>query len=255
MSKLNNPFDAEDICQDTFANAWRALPRYDHKVGSSIRHWLFKIATNQTTDLIRQKARWGELLSCDERLIASQRDRAGADPLDLIQKRSLIARIQENLDRLDPSRRQVVFLKIIEDRSYQEIAELMHKSVGAVRVLLCRGLKELRVGLNGESGPKEKKPWEIRERRRQTQAAITKLAQEKGQFSTDNLPRELASLDRKLLLKYVCELVRSGRLQKVRAQSLGRPAVWTLADFQTLSGRQGPQSAGQHPAHWLDKSP
>lgn len=241
MSKIGNSSDAEDICQDTFTKAWQALPRYEHRV--SIKHWLFTIATNQTVDLIRQKASRGQSLSLDEGLIAAREESASATLCDLAEKRLLIARIQENLDRLEPNQRQVVFLRVMADWPYQDIAARMDKSVETIRVLLHRGLKEIRAGLNGQSRPKEKKFWMERERKSQALAAIIRLAQEKGQFLLEDVYNGLPDLNRKTVYKYLWELVRSRRLQS-RPPSSVRPAVYALADSQTFSNGQGPQSVG-----------
>jgi RNA polymerase sigma factor (sigma-70 family) len=46
--------EAEDVLQETLLRAWRKLPEFD---GVNLRAWLYRIATNACTDLLRQRAR------------------------------------------------------------------------------------------------------------------------------------------------------------------------------------------------------
>src|SRR6201994_5105578 len=49
--------DAEDLVQETFLRAWRH--RDQHEPGSNLRAWLYRIATNACTDVIRSRRRRG----------------------------------------------------------------------------------------------------------------------------------------------------------------------------------------------------
>src|ERR1700742_3643709 len=53
--------DAEDLVQETFLRAWRHRDR--HEPGSNLRAWLYRIATNACTDLIRSRRRQAAIVS------------------------------------------------------------------------------------------------------------------------------------------------------------------------------------------------
>src|SRR4249920_2391118 len=52
---LGSPFEAEDAVQDTFLRAWRNLDRFEGR--SSVRSWLYRIATNVCLDILGGKER------------------------------------------------------------------------------------------------------------------------------------------------------------------------------------------------------
>ncbi len=136
---------AEDLTQDVFVKAFRALSSYDHQ--RKLSSWLFKIAHNATIDHLRR----GQLLTVPLEnpaselggLVAIVEDEAEPSP-EVAHERSELGIMLENaIGRLRPAYREVMLLRHREELSYQEIVEITDWSLGAVKTNLHRGRKEL----------------------------------------------------------------------------------------------------------------
>ena len=135
-SRLGRNADAEDLTQQTFVNAWHALGRYRQTEVPFVA-WLLKIAYNASISHLRATRFHVEL---DEAL-----DRAGAGDVSdgVIAEEGRLAVIQA-LNRLQGDQGQAVWMRYMEDLSYEEIAQQLGKSVETVRVIMHRGLRKLR---------------------------------------------------------------------------------------------------------------
>ena len=134
---IQNQELAEDITQNTFIKAWRALPSFSLNKNGTIQAYLFKIARNLTIDYQRKKKEASlevieDIMPSDENLeeIVARRE-----------EREMVARA---LKTLDEEERQIVVLRYFEDMSYEEISKVVGKNEGAIRVRLHRILKKLK---------------------------------------------------------------------------------------------------------------
>lgn len=126
---------AEDALQQTLLRAHAAMHADDRPL--HLRPWLFRIATNASLDALRQPGWSHEQL--DPNVDGVERpDQALERHEDL---RAALAAVQQ----LPPRQRDVIVLRELEGRSYEEIADELGVSGGAVRQLLHRG----RAGLRG----------------------------------------------------------------------------------------------------------
>jgi len=137
---------AEDITQETFLKAYRALPSYDPhwKLGS----WLLKIAHNATIDHLRRQR-------LDTRPLEAPVDEDAAGPIDTLadeslpspeqsaRGRALARELQRAVEALEPAYRELVLLRFQEGLAYQEIAAITGLPLGTVKVRLHRGRKRL----------------------------------------------------------------------------------------------------------------
>ena len=119
--------DADDIVQETFIKAWKALPSF--RGDSSPSTWLWRIATNEALSFLRkQKVRAAlrfESISAEvERLVAS-------DPWfdgDEAQRRLVVA-----VASLPDKQRAVFCMRYFEEMPYEQISEITGTSVGALK--------------------------------------------------------------------------------------------------------------------------
>jgi RNA polymerase sigma-70 factor (ECF subfamily) len=134
-TRIEEVAEAEDVTEAVFVRAWEALDRY-RPSGAPLRVWLFRIAHNLIIDRYRSQ-RPTESLDDEQR-----------DPADSIEAGVLAEEEQRQLAsalrRLEPDQREVLVLRFVNAFSHAEVAEIMGRSGGAVRVLQHRALNALR---------------------------------------------------------------------------------------------------------------
>lgn len=132
---VGSPTDAEELTQETWVRAWRALAGFKEKSG--FKTWVFRIGMNLALNL-RARARHTEELN--ESLPALE----NVQPEEVFRKKRRAELVQEALARLPGDQRVAVVLWAYQGMSYQEIAATMGRSVRAVDSLLFRAKAGLR---------------------------------------------------------------------------------------------------------------
>ena len=136
---------AEDLTQEVFVKAFRALPSYDHR--RKFSSWLFKIAHNATIDHLRK----GRLTtvpledptSDGSDWLESIEDSSAVDPHEMRERAELAAILERAIGELRPAYREVMMLRHREELSYREIGEITGLTLAAVKTNLHRARKEL----------------------------------------------------------------------------------------------------------------
>lgn len=139
-SQTLHRLDAEDITADVFLRAWQALSRYQDQ-GFSFSPFLFRIARNALIDSRRKRSYMKEI-SEDEML--NLPDQMTSEPSALLSTKIQHNELVKILSQLREDYRTVLILRFFNDLSPEEIAQVMGRSVGAVRVLQHRALSSLR---------------------------------------------------------------------------------------------------------------
>ncbi len=141
---VRDPSAAEDLAQEVFVKAIRALRSYDPE--RKFSSWLFKIAHNTTIDQLRRKGLDTEPLeSDDDELdpIRSLADHSIADPEEDLRRRQLGAALDKAVAGLRPEYREVMLLRFREGLPYEEIADLTGLPLGTVKTHIHRARKEM----------------------------------------------------------------------------------------------------------------
>ena len=151
VSIVRDPVLAEDLAQTTFVKVWQALPKFDGR--AAISTWLYTIARNTCLTAITRERRmvpladFAEVADDDGDPMVFGTSQAGAETAGQAAAEYDVAKLLEQLP--EPYRR-VVVLFYLEDRTCEEVGELLSMPTGTVKALLHRGRKRL-AALAGES--------------------------------------------------------------------------------------------------------
>jgi RNA polymerase sigma-70 factor (ECF subfamily) len=147
ISLIPNKEDAEDVSQEVFIAVFKSIHQF--KENSKLSTWIYKIATNKCLEFIRKK-------NAKKRFSFMQTILGNEIPLDktsyftevnhpgiLLENQEKSALIFKAIDTLTESQRIIFTLAKIDEKSYQEIAEITGKSLSSVESILFRAKKAL----------------------------------------------------------------------------------------------------------------
>jgi RNA polymerase sigma-70 factor (ECF subfamily) len=131
-----DPGDLEDLAQETFFKAFRALGTWRGE--ASFRSWLFRIAGNLSKDLFRRR-RGRQVLSIDDHDVPDS-----ADPDGELVATEVEARLLAEVDRLPRLQREVFLLRVQQGLEYDQICHALGTTPGAARVHYHHAVKRLK---------------------------------------------------------------------------------------------------------------
>ena len=139
---MGNPDDANDLTQDVFIRAFRALPQTSADLNVSA--WLHRIASNACLDVLRrrQRIRWlpWETHKHEHLLHGTPHD----DPERSALSGETQSEVQAILQLMSPRNRMALVLREYEGLSCEDIGQIMGLSRSAVKSVLFRGREEFR---------------------------------------------------------------------------------------------------------------
>lgn len=136
---VRNRQAAEDLSQETYLRAWKALQRYsDERIGEMrLRGWLWTIAMNRARTHLSRAYPAG----------------LGGEPVEDIGEAVAVADLCERLlAHLDDSTRTVVVLRHVVGLPYQEIGDIVGKPIGTVKSDVHRALRRMRETVEATHG-------------------------------------------------------------------------------------------------------
>lgn len=137
---MRNEQDAEDMTQETFIRACRALPRFEIREGISLEAWLYRIAVNRCRSRLRRK--WYQVLPWPgntPRVVSPE-----PQPDRLVMQSEQRSEILEAINSLNDKHRLVVILRYYAGFSNEEIAEVLKIPSGTVRSRLHTARQRLK---------------------------------------------------------------------------------------------------------------
>jgi RNA polymerase sigma-70 factor (ECF subfamily) len=140
--RISNHDEAEDITQEAFVKAWKAIDKYK-KTGAPFVTWIIAIAGNLVIDHYRREQK---VFVTDEIEKISEKDMGNQIPGPEKQAEMNFdnAMIKKAVLKLSGDKQSVILMHFIDGLSYEEVAHALNKSEGAVRVIQYRALSDLR---------------------------------------------------------------------------------------------------------------
>lgn len=141
MRYLRDPADAEDVAQEAFIKAYRALPQF--RGDSAFYTWLYRIAINTAKNAIVSRDRSPvefdlDLQAVEESQMLQSRLADSATPERLLLTEEIRVTVNSAIDALPEDLRTAIVLRELEGLSYEEIAQAMDCPVGTVRSRIFR---------------------------------------------------------------------------------------------------------------------
>ena len=132
--ELGDPEEAQDLVQETFRRAWSAAPTLDDP--SRIRSWLLAIARNLCVDLAKKAMRRPRVM---QDLSALRVSNPETGPLPDAIRQEKARHVQTLIASIPEKFRLVLAMRMLQEKSYQEIAETLDIPLHGVKNAIARG--------------------------------------------------------------------------------------------------------------------
>lgn len=134
---VHNHEDASELTQDVFVRAFKGLRNF--KGDASLSTWLYRVGVNVCLNKLALKKPDTEPIDAKPRV-----DGRADSPLGLLLDDERARVIRAAVDRLPPKQRATLVLRVYQELSHQEIADILGSSVGAVKANFFHALGNLR---------------------------------------------------------------------------------------------------------------
>lgn len=137
-ARMCGPDSAEDVTQEAFLAAWRALPEFRGDCRFST--WLYRLVSNAAIDCLRREKKHRDTGDVDDLELPD----GGPSPQEQAERSDTRNAVRRALDRLSPEHRQVLLLRFMQELDYGEIARALNVSEGTVKSRINRAKSKLR---------------------------------------------------------------------------------------------------------------
>jgi RNA polymerase sigma-70 factor (ECF subfamily) len=146
---LRDDARAEDVAQDVFVRAYRALQTYppERRAALKLRSWLYAIAHNLVRNAFRDAPPPADALEYDDGEPRAALLDPEPGPEHLVLRAEAWHVVGTAIDRLSPALRPAFVMRYVDDLSYDEIAESLEQPLGTVKASAHRGLLAVRAYL------------------------------------------------------------------------------------------------------------
>jgi RNA polymerase sigma-70 factor (ECF subfamily) len=159
---IRDPAEIEDVAQEAFIKAYRALPNFRGE--SAFYTWLYRIAINTAKNYLVAQGRRAPTSTETEVEDAENFDDADQlrdvnTPDSMLQSRQVGEAVNRAIEKLPEDLRTAIVLRELEGLSYEEIAESMNCPIGTVRSRIFRAREAIASELRPLLGTSKDKRW------------------------------------------------------------------------------------------------
>ncbi len=147
ISFIPNQEDAEDVAQEVFIEVFNSIKKF--KGNSKLSTWIYRIATNKCLEFIRKKntkkrfaflqSIMGSEISIDKTSYFTEMNHPGI----ILENKEKNETLFYAINQLPEAQRIVFTLHKVDGKSYQEISDIIEKSISSVESLMFRAKKNL----------------------------------------------------------------------------------------------------------------
>lgn len=141
LRMVSNPTDAEDLAQEAFVKAWRGLRFYKHEAAFST--WLYRLTSNVCIDFLRRQKKTVSLTVEEDAPELEVPDAAPLPEEQVLNKEKQQA-VAAAMAQLEEEYRLALTLRVVEDLTYEQIAEVLDIKVGTVKSRIARARERMR---------------------------------------------------------------------------------------------------------------
>ncbi len=157
LQYVQNSEDAEEITQDVYVAVYKSLPSFHQK--AELKTWIYRIAINKSLDFIKaknRKKRFAIITSIfnESSLEIKNLTQEFNHPGLLMEQKEELEILFNHINLLPSNQKTALILSKIEQKTQQEIAEIMRLSIKAVESLLQRAKTSLATKLKSNEGKK-----------------------------------------------------------------------------------------------------
>jgi RNA polymerase sigma-70 factor (ECF subfamily) len=135
--RVRDPAAVDDLTSEVFLRALEGLAQFEYR-GIAISAWLYRIAHDRMADHFRRQAR-RPTISLEDEFLPAQ------DGIDQeVDARLRVEQVGKTIERLTAEQHQVILLRFVAGFTLKEVAYVMDRSTGAIKMLQLRALTRLR---------------------------------------------------------------------------------------------------------------
>lgn len=138
LRMCGNEADADEVAQEAFLSAWKALPNF--RGDSRFSTWLYQLTSHAAIDLMRREKR--QIAAEDITDVGAPDPAPG--PQQQAEQSETRQAVRDAMAQLSPEYRQIVVLRFLQELSYEEIGAVLKLPPGTVKSRLNRAKSQLK---------------------------------------------------------------------------------------------------------------